>query len=277
MQCPFNPKKRKKSGTGLRGQWRKISTKDAKQSGFTLIEVLVGIALIAILVLGLSGLWTTVNDQFLYLTLKQKAVFVLNGEMERLSSLYRYTNFSRLSARQDVIYENDNLGDDLSDPANLGRTDFVKDRLIFAFSPVNNSRMVVSKFEGNAALFDCPINETAQPDTTQYNSECAGRILVDENGTDTDDDRNYVWIDQQRRITARLSWRLRAIKSSIGATYPNVNRSCWENNGGIGTDCKELTIYLHFPFRYSSPEEPDGDAGFGRRETLVLKTFVGRR
>jgi len=272
MQCPFSLKKRKKSGTGLRGQWRKHSAGEARQSGFTLIEVLIGIALTAILVLGMSGLWTTVNDQFLYLTLKQKAVFVLNGEMERLSSLYRYTNFSNLDRFQTVVYENDTLGDDLSDPAII---DFVKDRLIFISSPVNLSRMVVSQEEGTASLFDCSINETDQPATTQFNSECAGRILVDENGVGTDDDRNYVWIDQERRITARVSWRLRSIKSFISSVYPNVDKPCWDNAGG--TDCKELTLYLHFPFRYSSPQEPDRDAGFGRRETLVLKTFVGRR
>ena len=276
MQCLFSLKKRKKSAIGLSRRWRKPSARDVRQSGFTLIEVLIGLALTAILVLGMSGLWTTVNDQFLYLTLKQKAVFVLNGEMERLSSLHRYTNFASSNGRfQEVVYENDNLGDDLSDPANLGVTDFVKNRFIFISSPVNISRMVVSQQEGTASLFDCPINETDQPATTQFNSECAGRILVDENGAGTDDDRNYVWIDQERRITARLSWRLRSIKTFISSVYPNVDKPCWDNAGG--TDCKELTLYLHFPFRYSSPQEPDRDAGFGRRETLVLKTFVGRR
>lgn len=62
------------------------------QTGFTLVEVMVGIVLTAILALGLTALWAFVGDEFLRLGLRQKAVFALNGEMERLAMVYRFDN-----------------------------------------------------------------------------------------------------------------------------------------------------------------------------------------
>ena len=62
------------------------------QQGVTLIEVMVGIVLTSILILGLSGLWSMVHKQFRNLTIKQKAVFVLSGEMERLATFYTWND-----------------------------------------------------------------------------------------------------------------------------------------------------------------------------------------
>ena len=277
MQCCINPKNNDIRG-GERLDQRRLNTQyHPRQFGFTLIEVLVGIALTALLVLGMTGLWTTVNDQFLYLTVKQKAIFVLNGEMERLSTLYRFTNFANnISgfAFQQVIYNNAIDGDDFADANNPTQT-AVPQRLIYSNNPssslksTNLDNMVVR----SDSLFDCPINKKDDPATTQFNADCAGRVLLDENSSSTTDDRNYVWIDQQRRITARLSRRIRNI--SLNNNFPNADQLCWDNAGG--SKCQELTLYLHFPYRYSKTEGPDQDAGFGRRETLVLKTFVGQR
>lgn len=58
-------------------------------AGFTLIEVMVGIVLAGILIAGLTSLWALVGEEFHRLTLRQKAVFALNGEMERLAVVYR--------------------------------------------------------------------------------------------------------------------------------------------------------------------------------------------
>lgn len=63
-----------------------------RQAGFTLVEVMVGIVLTAILALGLTALWAFVGDEFLRLGLRQKAVFALNSEMERLAMVYRFDN-----------------------------------------------------------------------------------------------------------------------------------------------------------------------------------------
>lgn len=273
MQCCINPKRT----NNRQGEWPDQRWSNARhhprQFGFTLIEVLVGIVLTAVLVLGLSGLWTTVNDQFLYLTIKQKAIFVLNGEMERLSALYRFTNFANNNfAFQQVTYNNATDGDDFAEASNPTQA-AVSLRLVYSANPNqqpdNFDKMAVT----TDSLFDCPINTEDNPATTQFNADCAGRVLVDENSPSTSDDRNYVWIDQHRRITARLSWRIRDL--SLNNNFPKADQLCWDN--GVGSKCQELTLYLHFPYRYSKAEEPDRDAGFGRRETLVLKTIVGRR
>ena len=55
----------------------------------TLIEVMITIVVLSILVLGISGLWANVAGDFLALTTRQKAVFVLNGELARLSAVFR--------------------------------------------------------------------------------------------------------------------------------------------------------------------------------------------
>ena len=64
------------------------------QSGMTLIEVMITIVLLSILVLGISGLWANVTGDFLALTTRQKAIFVLNGEMARLSALFRFNQYN---------------------------------------------------------------------------------------------------------------------------------------------------------------------------------------
>ena len=273
MQCCISPRRSNIRPAERRNQRWSHAQHHSRQLGFTLIEVLIGTVLIAILVLGLSGLWTTVNNQFLFLTIKQKAIFVLNGEMERLSALYRFTNFANNNfAFHQVTYNNATDGDDFAEASNPTQA-AVSQRLVYSSNsnqqPDNFDKMAVT----TDSLFDCPINNEDNPATTQFNADCAGRVLVDENSPSTSDDRNYVWIDQQRRITARLSWRIRDI--SLNNNFPNADQLCWDN--GVGSKCQELTLYLHFPYRYLKAVEPDGDAGFGRRETLVLKTFVGRR
>ena len=238
-----------------------------RQAGFTLTEVLIGIVITSILVLGLSGLWTTVNNQFLFLSMKQKAIFVLNGEMERLSALYRFTNFASSTAISAVTYSSTPAEDDFAD-ANNPTGAAISSRLVFSgTNPTGITNMVVT----TDALFDCAINTTVAD--AQFNADCAARVLLDANSVGTKDDRNYVWIDQHRRITARLSWRIRNV--SLNSSFPNANQFCWDN--GTGTDCQELTLYLDFPYRYFDTSIPDADANFGRRETLVLKTIVGRR
>ncbi len=246
-----------------------ISHKHCRQSGFTLVEVLVGIVITSILVLGLAGLWTTVNNQFLFLTIKQKAIFVLNGEMERLSALYRYTDFDDDStAHTEVTYNNATDGDDFADTANPTGV-AVDKRQIYIGNPTGLTNMVVT----TDALFNCSITQTAIATDVQANPDCAARVLYDDNSVGVDDDRNYVWIDQHRGITARLSWRIRNL--SDNANFPSTNQLCWDTD--TPANCKELTLYLHFPYRYTDADNPDSDAVFSRRETLVLKTIVGRR
>ena len=57
------------------------------EQGFTLIEVMVGIVLTAILTLGLSGLWAMAAGNFFDAAIRQKAIFALNNEVERFVAI----------------------------------------------------------------------------------------------------------------------------------------------------------------------------------------------
>jgi prepilin-type N-terminal cleavage/methylation domain-containing protein len=57
------------------------------EQGFTLIEVMVGIVLTAILTLGLTGLWAMAADNFIDTAIRQKAIFAINNEVERFVAI----------------------------------------------------------------------------------------------------------------------------------------------------------------------------------------------
>jgi Tfp pilus assembly protein PilV len=272
------------------------------EAGMSLVEVMVAIFITAILVMGLSSLWTRVNDQFLYLTLRQKAIFVLNGEMERLTAMIRY----RDTAYLDIDINGDGDPNVDGDPNNaisttdLQQVDFISnDPTAAAYDDefsgsvdgtpndtIRRTRHVYRDSSAHPALqnilttsaadFQCSASATPKTD-----AECLGRILFDENSAiDPRDDRNYVWIDRARMITGKLSFSF-ATLLSVG------NAACYSKDTAPPTDpytedtddveCWELRMYLQYPFRYQSATEPNGDAGFGKLETLVLKTIVGRR
>ena len=60
------------------------------EQGFTLVEVMIGIVLTAILTLGLTGLWAMAADNFLDSAIRQKAIFALNNEVERFVAINSY-------------------------------------------------------------------------------------------------------------------------------------------------------------------------------------------
>lgn len=135
----------------------------------TLIEVMVGMVLTSILVFGLSSLWSVVHDQFRMLTLKQKAVLVLHGEMERLAALYTWKNV-------------DDLVDGASAEAGGAITVTGTKRYKKAVGSGSNDLVVNSGFD-NGQIF-----------------------YYDADGSPGLEDRNVVWLDKADNITALLSW-----------------------------------------------------------------------
>lgn len=192
--------------------------------GFTLIEILVGMILTSILVTGLVGVWQMVDDQLFRSTLRQKAVFVLNGHMERLVAMYRsgVAFTSRLTTNNGsatLPLQPATVLILLGDPSGLIQTD--------------RSKLVM------------------------------GEILYHDLGAagSSNEDRNVVWLDDRRRITAQLSWTL----------ADTTNSNCF---GAV--KCQLLTLYLSYPFRFV----PEGDplaSMWDRGETLTLQTIVGQR
>jgi prepilin-type N-terminal cleavage/methylation domain-containing protein len=224
------------------------------QKGLTLIEILVTLVLLSILVFGLTGLWSNVSGHFLSLTLRQKAIFVLSGEMDRLSALYRFTNFGADAADSDYS---------TSPPAQQygGPTS----RKIYPLTSTN-APVVDTIVTQVAATFDCGTND------------CAARIFHDANGAGSGDDRVYVWIDQARKITGRLSWVQEPLVSVSDSADCSDGVSTGDGTTLGGTaPCQDFTVYLEYPFRFMNGTTPDAPTGFDKIHQLSLKTIVGRR
>lgn len=225
-----------------------------RQRGLTLIEILVTLVLLSILVFGLTGLWSSVSEHFLLLTLRQKAVFVLNGEMARLSALYRFSDF-----RNDAPDSDDSTSPPDQQYGNL------LPRKIYPLTSIT-APVVASIVTQNAATFDCGTGS------------CADMVFHDANGVGPNDDRVYVWIDQARKITGRLSWFVQDPPgvTNFGLCSDGTPTTDGASPGGPAP-CRDLTVYLEYPFRFVDATTPDGATGFGRIHRISLKTIVGRR
>lgn len=222
-----------------------------RQSGITLMEVMIGIVLVGILVLGMNGLWEAAARQLDEASLRQRAVFRLNGEMERLSALYIFGAGPSVAPVPVNDYATSAI------PARVGSyigTSVSTNRLIYANSGSLTTNNVT--------------NFTKAIDTDGQNAEEVYSLIYYLNAGNIglpDDDRNLVWLDRERGVLAQLSWEL--------STLPKTATTANPCKGGA---CQLLTLYLDYPFRYSSDtSDPRGD--MGPVETITLQTIVGQR
>lgn len=231
-----------------------------RQSGITLMEVMIGIVLVGILVLGMNGLWEAAARQLDEASLRQRAVFRLNGEMERLSALYIFG-----AGPANPVEVQDYATSAI--PARVGS--YIGTSI--STNPTANRRYIYSDVGGSPAATTAA-DFTKTVDTDGHNAEeiYRGIYYLDAGivGT-TGDDRNLVWLDRERGVLAQLSWELSAIPN----TDPALSGSKPCNNN---KPCQLLTLYLDYPFRYSSDtSDPRGD--IGPVETITLQTIVGQR
>ena len=216
--------------------------REARQAGFTLVEVMAAGVILSVLAVGLAHMWAAVGAQSIDLTVRQKAVFVLNGEMERLSSLYFFTGFGAVTVTDTSGYDTP--------------TGFVDDRVIYR--DATNSFMASG---GDAFVVD----------QATFLAGADSLVLL-QDAVGTANDRNFVWIDRNREIVGRLSWVEETVAKQD--TCNNKDCFCFDWAGGTnGTDCREITLYLEFPFRMTptGPETMDQPL-----QIMPLKTVVGR-
>ena len=121
------------------------------EQGFTLVEVMVGIVLTAILTLGLTGLWAMAADNFLDSAIRQKAIFALNNEVERfvaINSRAYVTGAAKDSGdtfqRTTVPYD-ENIWDTTLTKGNFITTgpDFNPEQVLYVGSGSNTDRNLV--------------------------------------------------------------------------------------------------------------------------------------
>lgn len=217
----------------------------ARQRGYSLMEVMIGSVILSIMVLGLGGFWYTSMGRAYDLVLRQKAIFVLNAEMERISSLYVYTDFADCGCSDGPVSTTGYDG-----LAALPSTRYVYPSDV---SDYTNSGDYVTT---NVTTFN----------STEFH------VWLDSNFFSTNN-RTYVWISKARNIVGRISWSTSDVNTG-SCSYT----SCWceEFDGGSSNvHCLLLNVYLEYPYKFLSTGGVTAPAA-SALQTLTLKTIVGR-
>lgn len=213
--------------------------------GMTLIEIIVAIVITSILVIGLSGMWVLVDEQFLRIAQRERALLVLNGQLERLSALYRYDDF---------IGEQGTHSDDVASIATS-----------VELPATTVSRQIYRADPTNPGLAGLLITETANANVTKAAFADETQILFMDTVVAANDinELNVVWLDRALNFTAKFSWHLE--------TLPVAN-PCFDVTG----NCFLLVAKLEYPFRFIENTDP-AQAINNQSESLELRTVVGRR
>lgn len=244
------------------------------QAGATLVEVMVCLVLVSVFMIGMNMFWVATIHQFDDLALRQKAVFRLNSEMERLAGLLndgtvvfncgQVTNYTTApdDAASYLGTSVTSVGSGTGLGCSLGATTYNDTRRFIYTSQTLTT--LTPWITTDASFFGTP------PAADDTNLESVYRqVLVWDAGTggDTTDDRNLVWLDAERDVVAQISWDLQYLHSRSDMTaYPPCAGA---------TTCKLLTLYLDYPFRYASSTNPRENT-MGPVETITLQTIVGR-
>jgi prepilin-type N-terminal cleavage/methylation domain-containing protein len=218
----------------------------ACQRGYSLMEVMIASVILSIFVLGMSGFWYSAVGRAYDLVLRQKAVFVLNAEMERISALYVYTDFA-------------DCGFFCSDgPVSTTGYD--------GLSSIPSTRFVypsdVSDYTNSGDFVTGNVN-------TFQGSEF--QVYLDSSFWSFNN-RTYVWIDKSRNIVGRLSWTTSNVNAG-SCSYSDCSCQKFDNSSGNGEHCLLLSVYLEYPYKFSSTGNITAPASM---QTLSLKTIVGR-
>jgi|GEM_PF-804429 len=254
-------------------RWFRSGGAGGREGGMTLIEVMVGFTLVGILLLGMDSLWVTVNAQMDRQVLRQKAVFRLNGEMERLNYLYREGTGTWVLPS--TLGETENSTGYDNDALVTQRAMYIEDPTErWVYTTACTGCVTFVETDGGANFTDAITSSTT---ATEINS-IYGKIYVSDN--DADARRNYVWLDRSRSLVGRLSWELAnstSTSASTNFTGSLISGACYS-----GTKCAWLTLYLDYPFRVDV-DTASGTISNVREiaampvETLTVQTIVGAR
>ncbi|MGI3777525.1 MAG: type IV pilus modification PilV family protein [Janthinobacterium lividum] len=240
------------------------------QDGFTLIEVMAASAVLSAVVLCSVRSWAVVDQMSLDLQLRQKAVFALNGEAERLTKLYTAGGFSSPGAKA-------------SGPGTL-QTVSGPSYVAIAGITGSSTRLVYATTTTGPAFDTTSVSGFASPTSSD------SALWIYGSGTSTQD---FVWLDRPRSIMARLSWVSCPVSAS-SVSVSNTAAVCWGStasrpmaglcyayDGGTGgTSCSLVTLVLDYPFRLSNNvpvAESQLPGSHLTPTTLTLSTIVGRR
>lgn len=220
---------------------RKI--KKLQRNGFTLVEIMVAMVLASLLAIGMQSFLAMLGEEIQDFTLRQKAIFILNGEMEKFNYMGRSAWLN--SAESVNVSFSDYTG---TIPPHMEFTSAAHKILRAGFYNdfVTDSGATFNQADAN----NQPVNEHL----IYYYAPSGGP------------NRNVVWLDFEKKITARLSFVI----------LPFDTASCYQ--GAIGRGCFLLTVYLDYPYRFTEPPtgNPLSTMDGKRVNTLVLRTITGQ-
>ena len=192
------------------------------QSGFMLAEVMVSLVLVMIFVLGMNSFWVVTVRQFDDLALRQKAIFRLNSEMERLAGLYNVGASFSCTQVTDYGTPPANAGSYIATSVTSINSGVPADTLCSS-SYVDSQRFIYSYASGSNATNWWITNDpndtltfSAPKASNDSNIEIIYRYVAVWNvGNDafTTNDRNLVWLDRDHNLVAQISWDLQDIRS----------------------------------------------------------------
>ena len=248
---------------GARKRRRRHSSAGAADDrGFTLVEVMVAGTVLSIVAVGLVNAWTVMDRISFDTLLRQKAVFVLNAEMERLTVLFADTSFG-----EGAVSRPETTGYPEMPNLSGGST-----RRVYATTSASVDFEVTT-----ATAF------AASDDSVWVVGSGAAA-------------RNYVWLDRGRNLAARIGWTECGISATAAATcwdgkpaartsspvsgsssaYSCLAFSGGSKDGSSGGDrCLLIQLALEYPFRVQGATVTPFNANSNR--TLTLSTIVGRR
>jgi type II secretory pathway pseudopilin PulG len=210
-----------------------------RQRGFMLIDIMSAAVVLSIFIAGIGAFWVIADRQVNDLVLRQKAVLVANGEMERLTVIYNHTSFGALGPVTTTGYE---------------ASVFPTTRLIYP-----NSLDPTYTSAGDDYVTTSSATFSGSEPKVWVNSQLLSSL-----------NRSYVWISKNEGVMGRLSWVSTDISPSPCTTGSCVCRSFL----GIGTgSCRRISLFVEYPYRLVSGAPVAGS----RLESVTLSTIVGRR
>ena len=254
--------------------------------GFTLIEALVAMGVLAVIVLGTSALSGVVQDEFFKYTLRQKAVLTLHSATQRLVTAYQSNTTGTANY----------WGFDPADQFQVLASDMAEEPTLSA-DPLNagtRGRLILNP-AGLKLGVGLPTTHLLTNSEAVFRANPWMMLWVDSDAslTITSGDRIVMWLDPERELVASVSFTLATqtvatpntpVPSAPSAlpttTYGPVG--CGNHlerlAGALRTECAMLAVYLEFPFLLNDTTPQTGPLRqlfAGYTQTYTVATIVG--
>jgi prepilin-type N-terminal cleavage/methylation domain-containing protein len=211
------------------------------QRGFTLIEVMTAALILSALAVSIGGGWVVADRETSNLITRQKAIFVADAEMERLTTLYGTTAFGALGPVTTTGYTE--------------TAAFPSTRLIY---PTSLSLYLTggADYTVNAVNY---FTNTGSDFQVWVNANLISSLS-----------RAYVWVDYDHNVIGRISWTTSNISANPCTGLDSCN--CLDPTGLLAGNCQKLVLYLEYPYRLVS----GNPVAASPLQTITLSTIVGR-